>query len=131
MDILITLPKNLIDKILSGEKTVEVRTRRPIQFDLYKDIVYVVQKGTRRVVMEFTIEQFVDVDKAGLLFLYNEGNVGVDLDWLMKYAANKNTFSIWYISFVTSLNSIDLTLDIMQVKAAPQSYTYVKTLFDI
>ena len=131
MDILITLPKNLIEKILSGEKTVEVRSRRPIKFDLYNDIVYVVQKGTRRVVMDFTIERFVDVDYAGLLFYYNEGNVGVDLAWLTKYAANKKTFSIWYIGCVTSLDCIDLTLDKMPVKAAPQSYTYVKTLFDI
>lgn len=111
--------------ILSGEKTVEVRTRRPVQFDLYRDIVYVVQKGTRRVVMCFTIEQFVDVDYAGLLFLYNEGNVGVDLNWLMKYAANKKTFSIWYIGFVTSLDSIDLTLDKMPVKVAPQSLSLI------
>lgn len=131
MDIIITLPKNLIEKILSGEKTVEVRTRRPLWFNLYNNIVYVVQKGTRRVVMDFTIERFVDVDYAGLLFYYNEGNVGVDLDWLTKYAANKKTFSIWYIGCVTSLDCIDLTLDKMSVKAAPQSYTYVKTLFDI
>lgn len=127
MDIVITLPKNLIEKILSGEKTVEVRTRRPIQFDLYKDIVYVVQKGTRHVVMNFTIEQFVDVDQAGLLFLYNEGNVGVDLDWLMKYAANKKTFSIWYIGNVTSIDKIHLYLEEFSIKVAPQSYTYVKT----
>ena len=131
MDILITLPKNLIEKILSGEKTVEVITRRPIQFDLFNDIVYVVQKGTRRVVMNFSIEKFDDVDMAGLLFLYNEGKVGVDLNWLTKYAANKKTFSIWYIGCVTSLDCIDLTLDKMPVKAAPQSYTYVKTLFDL
>lgn len=128
MDIIITLPKNLIDKILSGEKTVEVRTRRPIMFDLYKDIVFVVQKGTRRVVMDFTIEKFVDVDQAGLLFLYNEGKVGVDLNWLMKYAANKKKFSIWHIGCVTSLDCINATLDAFSIKVAPQSYAYVKCL---
>lgn len=128
MDIIITLPKNLIKKILSGEKTVEVRTRRPIKFDLYRDIVYVVQKGTRRVIMDFSIERFVDVDKDGLLFYYNEGNVGVDYDWLMKYAANKKTFSIWYIGCVCSLDLINATLDDFSIKVAPQSFAYVKHL---
>lgn len=128
MDILITLPKNLIEKILSGEKTVEVRTRRPIQFDLYKDIVYVVQKGTRRIVMCFTVKEFKDVDKAGLLFLYQYGVIGVDYNWLMRYAANKKTFSIWRIGVVTSLECTDFTLETMSVKVAPQSYAYVKTL---
>ncbi|MBR3163689.1 hypothetical protein IKF15_00060 [Candidatus Saccharibacteria bacterium] len=127
MDILITLPKNLIEKILSGEKTVEVRTRRPIQFDLFNDIVYVVQKGTRRVVMNFSIEKFDDVDMAGLLFLYNEGKVGVDLNWLMQYAANKRMFSIWHIGCVTSMDKIYVYLDDLYIKVAPQSYTYVKT----
>lgn len=131
MDIVITLPKNLIEKILSGEKTVEVRTHRPKLFNLYRDIVYVVQKGTRRIVMNFTIEEFLDVDRDGLISLYNEGIVGVNYDWLMQYAANKKTFSIWCIGCMTSLDSIDLTLDKMSVKAAPQSYAYVKTLFDI
>lgn len=127
MDIVITLPKNLIEKILSGEKTVEVRTRRPIKFNLYRDIVYVVQKGTRRVVMNFTIERFIDVDKAGLLFYYNEGYVGVDLNWLMRYAANKKTFSIWHIGCITSMDKICVYLDDLYIKAAPQSYAYVKT----
>lgn len=131
MDIVITLPKNLIEKILSGEKTVEVRTRRPKLFGLYRDIVYVVQKGTRRIVMDFTIEEFLDVDRDGLISLYNEGIVGVNYDWLMRYADNKKKFSVWCIGCVTSLDSINLTLDKMPVKAAPQSYAYVKTLFDI
>ena len=129
MDIVITLPKNLIDKILSGEKTVEVRTHKPIMFGLYRDIVYVVQKGTRRVVMNFTVEDFLDVDRAGLLFIYNEGNIGVDLNWLMKYAANKKKFSVWCIGCVSSLECMNLTLDDLHVKVAPQSYAYVKTLF--
>lgn len=129
MDIVITLPKNLIDKILSGEKTVEVRTRKPIMFGLYRDIVYVVQKGTRRVVMNFTVEEFLDVDQAGLLFIYHEGNVGVDLNWLMQYAANKKKFCIWCIGCISSLDGMNLTLDDLHVKVAPQSYSYVKTLF--
>lgn len=46
MNVLITLPRHLIDKILSGEKKCEMRKCLPRQMELGIDGFFVVEKGT-------------------------------------------------------------------------------------
>jgi len=46
MNILITLPKNLLEKILSGEKKYEMRKCLPKNMKLGEDGFFVVEKGT-------------------------------------------------------------------------------------
>ena len=49
MNILITLPKHLIDKIISGEKKFEMRKCLPKNMRLGEDGFFVVEKGTNEV----------------------------------------------------------------------------------
>lgn len=49
MNILITLPKHLIDKILSGEKEFEMRKCLPKKMKIGEDGFFVVEKGTDNV----------------------------------------------------------------------------------
>ena len=56
MDIVITLPKVLWLKIVSGEKLVEMRKwYLPSHFNRQTDCIYVVLKGTRRVAGFFKV----------------------------------------------------------------------------
>lgn len=49
MNILITLPKHLIEKIMSGEKKYEIRKCLPKSMRLGEDGFFVVEKGTDEV----------------------------------------------------------------------------------
>ena len=46
MNILITLPKNLLEKIISGEKEFEMRKCLPKHMKIGEDGFFVVEKGT-------------------------------------------------------------------------------------
>ena len=49
MNILITLPKHLLEKITSGEKQFEMRKTLPRHMKIGKDGFFVVEKGTDEV----------------------------------------------------------------------------------
>lgn len=49
MNIMITLPRDLIDKIISGEKLFEMRKCRPTNVNIGEDGFFVVEKGTNEV----------------------------------------------------------------------------------
>lgn len=126
MDIMITLPKDLIDKILSGEKTIEVRKNYPRVFNRNYNWVYVVQKGTRNVVLKFEVVKFYFCGKERLWQVFETGKICIDFDWLKKYAERSDRFVCWYIGRIKSLIGLDATLDDYNVKTAPQSFVYLE-----
>ena len=75
MNVLITLPKHLLDKIISGEKKYEMRKCFPKNIKLGKDGFFVVEKGTNEVkcwcrvdfIVEVTMNEPVAVHYAGVL----------------------------------------------------------------
>lgn len=50
MDVIITLPTNLIQLIKDGKKTIELRKNRPLFFNPEEDVIYICKKGTACVV---------------------------------------------------------------------------------
>lgn len=86
MSIIITLPKDLWLKIVSGDKGFEMRKwGLPKHFNFEKDNVYVVLKGTRRIVGYFEVvkvESRVIKDVAWDNF---GKELGVSYDWFSKY----------------------------------------------
>lgn len=125
MNVLITLPKELILKILSGEKTIEVRKTYPRMFNNHYDAVYVVQKGTRLVVMRFWVNRFVFANQSKLWEYFRAGKLGVDFAWLKGYAEHSDRFVCWEIEKPINIIDKELTLDKLNVKTAPQSLVYL------
>ena len=129
MDILITLPKYLIEKIWNGEKKVEVRKNFPRQFDPIENAVFVVEKGTKNVCMCFTIAAcytYCNQDEAWDDF---GDKICVPKDWFYNYAKGTKLIYIWYIrDRYIFPRPLDLQMD-YGIKHAPQSYCYIRKKF--
>ena len=97
MEIAITLPKHLWNKICSGEKKFECRKRIPRDFMCCCNKVWVVQKGTASVVGWFTVDEFltfIDVEEIRDSYL---DKICVDREWFDAYAKNEDTLCLWRI----------------------------------
>lgn len=122
MNIAITLPKDLWSKIVSGEKKVEMRKwDLPKHFDIKSDSIYVVLKGTRRVVGRFKVEKvkryftpWVAWDKFG-------DGLGVSYQWFTKYWGN--SFGMYF--FVIGNCRVLSCHGIIEVPHAPQKYILI------
>lgn len=125
MNVMITLPRHLIDAIYSGRKTFELRPSRPKYFSLLNDRVYVVEKGTKHVVMSFRCSCFTSWFDADLLWEYCGGKLAVSKEFYQKYVNSKKALCLWSINDVCMYHpAIPMTLR-FGVKHAPQSYVYV------
>lgn len=100
MDIAITLPKNLWDKFCSGEKEYECRKRIPRNFMKSHDRVWVILKGTDKVLGFFNIEAFltcIDLQEITNNYL---NNICVDRAWFDRYAEHEDVLNLWQISTI-------------------------------
>lgn len=90
MDIIITLPKDLWTKIVTGEKSVEMRKwNLPVHFDVTLDHIYVVLKGTRRVVGCFKVERVAYNFVKRAAWEEFGDKLGVSFEWFSKYWGDK------------------------------------------
>lgn len=122
MDIAITLPKDLWLKIVSGDKKVEMRTwDLPKHFDMKLDSIYVVIKGTRKVVGRFKVEgvkryctPWVAWDKLG-------DGLGVSYQWFIKYWGTHFMMIFFMIGNCRVLSCREN----IEVSFAPQKYIII------
>ena len=128
MNIVITLPVNLIAEILEGRKLFEIRTKIPANFNINRDVVYVVQKGTQKVVLYFTIEKFItDLDlDLGQNAKYIAKNAAVPIGWLKTYAKNKDRIHAWVIGCYCKVTNCTEIYQLLGIKSNPQSYIYTE-----
>lgn len=122
MDIAITLPKDLWLKIVSGDKKVEMRKwDLPKHFDIKLDSIYVVIKGTRKVVGRFKVEA---VQWSYLQFAawrrFSDG-LGVSYQWFTQYWGNS---SIMYFFVIGNCRVLSCRENI-EVSHAPQKYIII------
>lgn len=124
MNIVITLPVNLIAEILEGRKQYEIRSKIPSDFNIKRDVVYVVQKGTQKVVLYFTIAKFI-------LNLDLEKNVrdiakkaAIPTGWLKTYAEGKGKIHAWEIGCYCKLTDCSEVYKQLGIKSNPQSFVY-------
>lgn len=122
MNVLITLPKGLIDKILCGYKKIEMRKSFPNDLKLGSDGFFVVEKGTQNVRcwcrVDYTESVYITTIESHNL----SWNLCVSPEYIRAYARNGKPVWLWYIGRVRELNGI--TIKDLQLERNPQSFCY-------
>lgn len=121
MNILITLPKNLIEEIISDKKIYEMRKCLPKHMKIGSDGFFVVEKGTSNVRcwcrVDYIINQYLDSDSAA----WYANKICVSEEYLLKYADNKKVF-LWKIGKVIKIEHLDRSS--LFVDKNPQQFAY-------
>ena len=121
MNILITLPKHLIDCIIRGEKLYEMRKCLPKHMKIGEDGFFAVEKGTSDVRCWCRIddvrETFIDHYSATWFI----SRLCVNEDYVRKYVNGKKVY-LWKIGKVIELS--DLDRDSLFVDKNPQQFAY-------
>lgn len=124
MNILITLPKYLLDKILSGEKKFEMRKCLPKNMNICEDGFFVVEKGTNNVRCWCRVDKVKTIDTS-LINKIAEGlsNVlCVTPQYVIDYACRGKNVYLWEIGKVIELQ--DLCRDSLFIDKNPQQFAY-------
>lgn len=124
MNIIITLPHDLIEEILIGHKVYEARKAIPRYFNPDKDRVFMVEKGTDKVVGFFTIADFITIPPTPRNLDDIKGRCCVSFDFLYKYYRHYDKAVLWRIrNYYRFHKPLNLTAFFDKDKA-PQSYFY-------
>lgn len=121
MNILITLPKKLIDNIISGEKKYEMRKRLPKYMRVGEDGFFVVEKGTDK------IRCWCRVDKVRLIYVgpisakLLSSSLCVSKKDIERYAKRQSVY-LWKIGKVVTFTG--LKRDPLLIKRNPQQFAY-------
>jgi hypothetical protein len=131
MNIAITLPKNLWDKICSGEKLYECRKQIPRNFLPGCDSVWVILKGTNKVVGFFKIDTFLtDVPVKEVAESYLD-EICVEKTWLEQYAKQDDVLQLWRIQPVVYLAAIQQDREkFLGLSFNPQGYAYCQPVIE-
>lgn len=127
MDIAITLPRSLWDKIVSGEKTIELRKNTPQEFNEKTDRVYVCLKATERVVGFFTVLSFHPI-AANFVTSCKDivKKIAVPEQWIDDYLKNSSWAVLWYIEEVVVFKGIGNHRSFYSIDKNPQSWVYLQ-----
>lgn len=123
MDIIITLPKEMWHKIVIGDKDVEMRKWCPItHFNLKTNFIYVVLKGTKKIVGYFNVVNFSGRLRKEPAWLEFGSRLGVSYEWFSKYWGEER--SPMYFFEIGDCHVFGPHLQI-EVPCAPQKYVNV------
>lgn len=124
MNILITLPKNLIDKILSGEKKYEIRKCLPKQMEIGEDGFFVVEKGTDDVRCWCRVDHAIPA----IMNEFNADRLSKDLcvtpQFILDYAPTGKSVYLWEIGKVIAFEFDSVKRDSLCVDKNPQQFAY-------
>lgn len=123
MNIVITLPRQLINAILDGTKTFEMRKCIPKYMKVGKDGFFVVEKGTRNVHCWCRVDGIQEVP----CFSLTEEKckvLAVSKEYVDKYCSNKKFVYLWRIGKVVRFQAGEVTLKDLVVDTSPQSFAY-------
>lgn len=122
MNILITLPKHLIESILSGQKRYEMRKCIAKYMELGTDGFFVVEKGTNKIRcwcrIDSIIGQCMSVDEAKRLSKV----LCVTTEYILDYAHVGTTVYLWKIGKVVKF--VGLHRESLQICKNPQQFSY-------
>ena len=121
MNILITLPPNLVEKIISGEKKYEMRKCVPEHLRLGVDGFYVVEKGPDNVRCWCRVDYNLKVYPDSLMVKKYASRIGVSEAYMNRYANGKKVY-LWHIDKVISFSN--LKRDSLYVRRNPQQFAY-------
>lgn len=121
MNVLITLPKHLIDCIIRGEKTYEMRKTLPKLMELGRDGFFAVEKGTSNVRCWCRIDSFyytrIDYYTRPLYV----SRLCVNEEYIKRYAGDKKVY-VWKIGKVIEVSDLDRSS--LFVDRNPQQFAY-------
>ena len=121
MNILITLPKHLIEHIIKGDKKFELRRSIPKDLIIGRDGFFAVEKGTCNVRCWCRVDS---IDEANIDYISSSlfvSRLCVDESFIRRYAKDKKIY-LWKIGKVIELS--DLTRDSLCVDKNPQQFAY-------
>lgn len=121
MNILITLPKHLIESIISGEKLYEMRKSLPKLMKIGKDGFFAVEKGTSNVRCWCRVDDAFETDINDYSAKLLASQLCVPEEYITKYANAKKVY-LWEIGKVIELS--DLDRGSLFVDRNPQQYAY-------
>lgn len=121
MNILITLPKPLIDCIIRGEKIYEMRKCLPKNMKIGEDGFFVVEKGTDDVRCWCRVDRVVETYIDHYSIEWFVSRLGVPEEYLEKYTNGKKVY-LWKIGKVIALEC--LKRDSLFVDNNPQQFAY-------
>ena len=120
--IAITLPRKLIDKIINGQKRIELRKSVPVLEGCMMQ-VYVVEKGTKRVPIQFRVDS-ICYRTPWWIWVNYEHQLGITFNEFMNYTKSSKKLYGWHICNVREL-SPTFDIDCLGIKKAPQSFVYI------
>jgi len=122
MNILITLPKHLLDKIISGEKKYEMRKCRPKNMELGEDGFFVVEKGTDKVRCWCRVDSVINTGMNVYVAERFSKDLCVTPQFILNYAPAGKDVCLWEIGKVKKLEG--LSRDSLCVDKNPQQFAY-------
>jgi hypothetical protein len=122
MNILITLPKQLLAKIISGEKRYEMRKSLPKNIKVGEDGFFVVEKGTDDVKCWCRVDAIKEVVMTKALAEHYAPQLCVTPQFILDYAPAGTKVYLWQIGKVMALQ--DLTRGSLFVDKNPQQFAY-------
>ena len=131
MNIIITLPQELIADILNGHKTIELRKNYPMHYRENIDWVYVVTKGKATVQLAFQITGFNQTSFMGQVWEIYGKRLCIPYNWFAKYTQNEPYVYLWHIGKIAFAEKPIPLSDIRSNAKAPQSFVYCDTPFEV
>lgn len=119
MNIVITLPGNLIEKIASGEKRFEMRKSCPCRLR-DGDGVFVIQKGTDFVRCFFRVDNIISMDSCKATAWADD--LGVSVQYVQNYCRNARRVYMWEIGEIRLLKNFRRVN--LGVNNNPQNFAY-------
>ena len=121
MNIVITIQKKLVEKIISGEKKFEMRKYKPWLMMTGVDGFFVVEKGTSKVRCWCRVDEiqvpYIDSKSVG----WFAGRLCVSEDYINRYADGRKVY-LWKIGKVVEFSNIDRTS--LGIDTNPQQFAY-------
>ena len=121
MNILITLPKYLIEKIISGEKNYEMRKCLPKNMRIGVDGFFAVEKGTSNVRCWCRIDDVRETFIDHYIASWFVSRLCVNEEYIKRYAGDKKVY-LWRIGKVIELSDLDRSS--LFVDKNPQQFAY-------
>jgi len=121
MNILITLPKDLLEKIISGEKELEMRKCIPKHMKIGEDGFFVVEKGTDCVRCWCRVDNWMGTGMDNYRAHWYANRLCVSQRYIMEYAKGKMVY-LWKIGKVITFDH--LKRDELLVDKNPQQFAY-------
>lgn len=127
MDIAITLTMSLWKKIVTGEKTIELRKNFPIDFNFNEDKVFVCLKGTEFIVGYFMVSSFVFCTSDHVCTSQELSHkIAVPIKWIYNYVTKKSWVYLWYIGGVFVFKGNGIHRSLFRIYKNPQSFIYLR-----